>query len=459
MNRYLIACFSLAVVIGIIDTGCTKPSPFGSELLESELSEYDTLTLPVNCTVQFEDDSLVTSDRKGDVSFFLCGAVDDKIFGYFSSEIYTQILPFSNPVNFNNTTLDSIVMILPYAPAGFYGDTSNMQTLRVYKLRDTFESRNYYSTETIAEEVEIGRVDNFIPRPYTKYKGLDTTSAATNRFAHLRVKLDNSFGDFIRSIDSTTMANEVTLNRIIKGLKITSSPTGGQGAMMAFDLNGDKSMIRMYYHVGTDTIQKVFNISASSGTAHKFSHFQLAKSGTIAANAVGVPNPKYLFVHGLGHMRVRVEFPTAPQLDNIIINNAILEMTPVTLPEDMPVLPFATQLVASDSSTSSFMRYVNDLRYSLDVRNTYGFFGGQPTDDVYRMALTQRFQDIVDDTTGDPSKRTVYVSVGPAFSLLRLPYSTIDPFKLLSERVVLHGSSTDTPYELRAKVKLKFTKL
>jgi Domain of unknown function (DUF4270) len=441
---FLFGCAALWLTL----FSCTKPSPFGANLLQSEIAEFDTLSLPVICTVE-QEDKLVTSDRKAEFDYFLCGKVVDPIFGTVSSDIYTQILPASSPVNFANTTLDSIVMILPYASAGVYGDTTQAQNLRVVRLRDTFESRNYYATEQLAEEVEVGRVNNFLPHPTALYKGLDTASSVA-KFAHIRIRLDDSYGEYLRSVDSLTMTNEQTYIRATKGLKITTSSNAAPGAMLAFDLNSSLSRIRIYYKIGTDTVQKKFDLTSSQLVAHKFTHFEVPRIGTMASESVGKALPPFVYLQGMGNTRLKVEFPSAPDLDDIIVNNAILEFSATRLTEDNTTLPFATQLVMSERVTDSTFLYISDIRYSLSIRQNFAYFGGAPlkeTGDIYRyrMSVTQHFQDIVDDVSGDINKRTLYVTVNaPRFS---------------AQRVVLHGSNATTAPALRAKLNLKYTKL
>ena len=81
----------LLILFAAFWAACTKPTPFGSELLADELADYEfTDTLSITCTVEMED-SLLTSDPGSTSSAFLCGELDDPIFGKSKAEIFSLL--------------------------------------------------------------------------------------------------------------------------------------------------------------------------------------------------------------------------------------------------------------------------------------------------------------------------------------------------------------------------------
>ena len=308
-------------------TACNKPTPFGANLLIDQLDEYVfTDTLAVRYTVELED-SVITSTTG---SHYLCGELDDPIFGKSRADLFTLLrLENLNP-QFDSTTMtvDSIVMYIRYSSLGVYGDTLQPQTLRVLRLTDPIQyNKNYYSDDELTAGVEIGRVDNFLPRPRTA----DSLFVATSTAPYLRVKLDNNFGRELLHMDSTKTASDTAFWRLLRGLKIVSSASATPGAMLAFNLEDvNYSRVRLYYTKAQDTVPKKFDYFFAG--VKKFAHYTHDYAGTPAGQKINQESDDLLYLQGMQGLRLKVEFPTAHTLNNLIVNKAELELTVATLP-------------------------------------------------------------------------------------------------------------------------------
>jgi hypothetical protein len=437
-NKINQVLFTIAVACGLFFS-CTKSTPFGADLLEDQLADLDTQEIPVICTIE-QEEVQVTADRNASYSYFLCGQMNDPEFGGSSSEVFAQFKNISNP-NYTNVRFDSAFLILPYAAAGVYGDTTTTQTLRIFQLADTIaNSYNYKSTDNIAVTNEIGSVENFLPRPRTLAKILDTAST-TVKAAHLKVPLSTAFGESLLAIDSTTMTNEFLFWKATRGLKITSTTSATPGAMLAFNLNSSSCFIRVYY-TQNDTVRKTANYSLATG--NKFMHFNHDYTGTPAAAAMATANPDLLYLQGMNGLRLKLEFPTAQSLDKVLINKAELELSALS---STLLLSEASQLATYNKTTDSTYALTNDANYSLTVgSNSFQYFGGFPEKEggvqKYRMTMTKRFQEMVDATDGDPKSRTIYIYVYPR--------------QLSAARSIIYGVNNPTN---PLKMKLKYTKL
>ncbi len=441
MNQKLPALTALlGLTLLLLWSACTKSTPFGSELLDNELADYTfTDTLTTRYTLERED-SVLTSDRTFTASYFLCGELNDPTFGKSSSEIFTLIQMADLSPNFRQAgmTFDSMVMYLAYEASGVYGDTLQPQTLRVQQLDPGQQVRwdkNYFSPRTLAAGTEVGRVD-FKPRP-SKADSL----FATTKAPFLRVKLSDEFGKGIFGIDSTTLTSDTLFWQKLRGLKITTSSNGSTpGAMLAFDLNNESfSRVRLYYH--QDTVKKKFDYFFRR--SNKFMHFDHDYTGTVVGQKIGQVTEDLLYLQGMTGVRLKVEFPYADDLDNIAVNKAELVLN--APPLDNPVFPLASQIATAEYQGDSIYVYTSDVTYSLSTSSTGGFdrFGGTPLEVTvsgnkvkrYRMTLSQRFQDIVDDQSGLLKNKTLYINIQPQsrsamHSLLYGPKSTILPAKL-----------------------------
>lgn len=419
---------------------CTKTTPFGADLLSDQLADYDfTDTITVKYTVERED-SVLTSDRSFTAPYLLCGRLNDPKFGKSSSEIFTLLQMADLSPNFRKTNqkFDSLVMYLRYAPAGIYGDTTQTQTLRVYRLNAGEQvnwRKDYYSTNSLLGTTEVGSA-MFLPRPNTP----DSLFAVV-KAPYLRVRLSDDFGKELFGIDSTTLTADTAFWGKLRGLRITTEPNNSSnlGAMLAFNLNDESfSRIRLYYH--EDTVAKAFDYFFRR--ANKFTHFDLSHGGTPAGQSIGQAADELMYLQGMTGLRVRMEFPYLHLLDDIAVNKAELVLTAA---ENLATLPPASQIGITQYSGDTLFVYTNDVLYSFNTSpgGDFSRFGGTPLDEAvgttrlkrYRMTLSQRLQDIVDDQSGLLKNRTLYLSIQPQSrsamrSILYGPKSALFPAKL-----------------------------
>ncbi|MBX2890920.1 MAG: DUF4270 family protein [Saprospiraceae bacterium] len=451
MKQKLPVFTALTLLVAAIWSACTKPSPFGSELLLDELASYEfTDTLAVICSVEFEEDSLLTSDAGSTSSAFLCGELDDPFFGKSRSEIYTLVRPSLPYPNFRpgEQELDSVVLHIRYASANFYGDSLQAQTLRVFRLDEVLNSTgNYYAQSTIPATTEIGRVENFFPQPNTA----DSLFDASTRAPFLRVPLDLDFGKEIFNMDSTTIQNDSLFYQALRGLKITASSNATPGAMLAFNLNNiTYSRLSLYYRNTGDTIVRRYDFFFA-GT-NKFTHFEHNYEGSPAGQQIGQESGEHLYLQAMQGLRVKVQFPTINQLGKIAVNKAQLVLTRASLPDDLSVLMPAEQLLLTENQGDTSFVLISDVLYSVGPAFNLGFdrFGGMPKKENingtlverYRLTLSDRLQDMVNDASGDINKKTLYLNITPQGRV--------------AQRVVLRGPKNA---ELPAKLELKYTRV
>lgn len=432
------------ILTAVLWSACTKSTPFGSELLGSDQLEYAfTDTMTVRVTVEHED-SVRTSDRTATQTTFLCGSVDDPIFGKTTADLYT-LCRLVDPADRLRSTdvIDSVVMFLRYRPAGVYGDTTQDQTLRIYQVdagQGISWTRDYYALDQIPASEEIGALENFRPRPNKS----DSLFLAASKAPYLRVKMHAAFHDKLLALDSATQATDTLLWKALRGFKITTSAAAAPGAMLAFDLNeANYSRMRVYFH--RDTSAQTTDFEFDGG--NKFVHFSHDYGASPAGQRIGQANPDYLFVQAGQGLRLKVELPYADRLpSNVVINKAQLELTAVELPGDNKALfPLPGQLILNERLDTSFQP-IPDVLYSLGPNSTGGFslFGGQPeksldngvTVDRYLLTLSEYIQRVVED----PNRNTIYLSVFPQATSIA--------------RAVFYGPGSAT---FRARVTLKVT--
>lgn len=446
MTKYFPASLLLAALALV--AACNKPSPFGADLLDDQLADYafsDSVSL--RCSIVRED-SVLTSDRTLTADFFLCGQLNDPIFGPSQAEVFSLLqLDNLNPGFKTTDVLDSIELILRYDATGVYGDTTQPVSMHVYRLTDPLRwDKDYYSNQSLNAAEEIGSLD-FTPKPRTLVANPFDTDTAATKYAYVKVPLSAAFGQSLLGIDSLNMVNDTLFWEQLKGLKISVNSASTPGAMLSFDLNDGVSRIRLYYSRDTNNLTFDYLFAAN-----KFNHYTHDYSGTVAGQQIGQINPDRLYMQGMSGLKMKLEFPYADRLDNIAVNKAELVLTVADVPGDPVSLAPSGQMVATELRGDTIFVLVSDVLYSLGPTFGSGFnaFGGQPEVEVingvrvnrYRLTLTQRFQDMVDDTSGDLGKKTLYLNV----------YSQ----RASAMRSVLYGPASTT---YPPKLELKYTRI
>jgi hypothetical protein len=448
--KSLLYAGSLLFAFVVFQTACKQPSPFGSELLEEEYADYDfTDTITVECSLVRED-SIATSDKVAAAAHFLCGEINDPVFGKYRSDIYSLLLPEDLNPNFNtdSITFDSIVMYLNYAPAGIYGDTLQTQTLRVIRLAENMgNATTYYSNSTLQEGAELGRVEGFRPKP-TKSDSL----FEGNEGAFLRIRLDDAFGQELLALDSLSWVTDSAFYSKLRGLKIVCSSNGAQpGAMMAFNLNNNLlSRVALFYTEKGDTSQSRFDFYFRN--VNKFTHFDHNYTGSEVAPYIGnTITGDRMYLHGMQGVKLKVSFPYVNKLDKIAVNKAQLVLT---VADENTFLPPADQLLFTELVGDSVFNFTSDVLYTFGATGSGALkgFGGFPEKEFingnvlftrYRMTLSEKFQHMIDDDAApDLNNRTVYINVYPRVRS--------------AERTVVFGPKSST---FPAKLELKYTRV
>jgi Domain of unknown function (DUF4270) len=418
---------AVALILGIYN--CSKPSDFGSELLDDQQVELNADTLPVICTVE-RDEDLITFDSLSRAPYFLVGQLNSPEFGPSTASVFTQFLPSGIVFRFgpDTTRYDSIMLVMEYIPGPDYGDTTQLQTLTVHELTESITAQRYRASSSVATGNEIGRLD-FVPRPRTR-KVLFDTAAAAVRYAHVKVRLSDAFGQALFNADGSLITKaEQNPNLFLdafKGIKIACTTNGLPGAIMGFNMNtAARTYIRLFY-TEKDTIKRFFDYNFNSEYTErfplKFAQYQHEHVGSPAFQAIGQPNPERLYLQGMGGYRLKVEFPTAAAYDKIVVNKAELVLTRVA-----PVSPAPTlgplQIVSRIKDDDGNLAFTPDILFALtregggrfDITGGVNILESTPLGKVerYRVIVSSHFQSIVDDQSNEPNKRIIYFSINP----------------------------------------------
>ena len=174
--------------------------------------------------------------------FFLFGDLNDPIFGESRAEIYTQISPGINNLQFDSLpALDSIVLTLafPSSTQFFYGDNDQDQLIEVFEvdIPNPVERQTSYTTDIRYDlKQKLGEATFRFPED-----GFSET--------RLNIRLDNDFGTQL--IEKSQRANDTTFSNIANFLDyfngIALIPGADNSSVSFFDLKSSVSEMVIYY--------------------------------------------------------------------------------------------------------------------------------------------------------------------------------------------------------------------
>lgn len=457
VNKFYLACL---IIVAISSIGCNKSSPLGSDILPTDDFAIVAFTDEVSIKSSvIEGDSLqVYSPQQAfQLQHHLCGVTDDPVFGKVTSTVYNQFIMSRTDPDFTNIiSLDSIVLRIALGVDSSYysGCIDQPQTFHVYELSESLDRlSNYYSNESFGKKRLIASatvVPDFRTQPIGVRNG-DTIRYAPN----ITFKLDAlvSAGILADALNNPSLLETNSdFQDYFKGIAIV--PDASNNAMVRFNYESGTTGMIMYYKEQIDT-NEVFNrlgFAITSITA-KTTHFDHDITGSeleVAINANAADPSEEIYVSGMEGPDAKISFPNAEDLGNIIVNNAVLELTVVPDATDsikfpIPHLLLATQLidgfgysvlVDAVGAGNPFQGFDGSYHYVEEGGVTYR---------RYILNISKHFQDIVNGTASND----IYISARAGI---------FNGKPETSNRVVLGGA--DHPdSNVKAKLKLTYTQL
>jgi Domain of unknown function (DUF4270) len=288
-------------------------------------------------------DSLPTSGS----GVLLVGNYQDPFLGKISASTYFQIGYQSIFAPDQNSTFDSIGLILPYSRYS-YGDTTKSQTISVHQMTSlptlrvlppnrTDDNVSYFVAASQASLYNSSSV-SFNPTPIT--------TATVKFFPHrdsLYIPFPKAFGQNWFNIAQAEVGGssikyfsnpDTFIKDFFNGIHITSD--GTSNASIA-GFRTAKAKVRIYYKKLLSDKQAYFDLPLGS-TAFQFNNIKGDRSGTmlstlghrqsISSSATG----NTTFIQSGSGLATKIEFPTLKGFftnRNYILLDAALEITPV----------------------------------------------------------------------------------------------------------------------------------
>ena len=370
------------------------------------------------------------------VSAGVLGTVTDVNFGNSYASLYAQCGLSSNNITFGDgKQLDSVVLSLRYLTT--YGKFTQPLTVSVYEVtQNMVDSYKYKTNDAFSVAIPpIGTLNNWIPNLTDSV----STMAQGKLLPHLRVRLDDSFGNKILNADATALADNTGFRNLFKGFYITTASSATGNGIVNLDLASSVTGITLYYHNNADD-SLIFRLPVSGVTVN---HFDNVYTGSPVATSVTNPNPageQQMFIQGGAGTKGKILITDLDSLpENIAINKA--------------EIVFSQRMNSTDTFYNA--PELLDLYRIDDAGQPQGIeddgltgFGGVLTAETvngetvyrYRFNIKKYFQKLL---------QGVYNNNGFLLQVYRE--------NLKTERVVIANSSTDSKYQITVEV--TYTKL
>lgn len=427
---------------------CNKPSTIGADILPAGdiigLSFTDSIA-PLSSTFRGDSVKVYGPSASEQLSFFLCGELQDPVFGTSSSEMYVQFGLTAKPI-LEDPVIEEIVLSLAFANSGHSGQMDLPQSYEVYRILDTLSVIDtLYSNSVFQTSMNpVGELMGFVPN-VTDSVLVDSSLLSPQ----IRIPLDTELGqellDSLASPYFLGLTDEFTA--FFNGLNLR--PVTGNTAMVRFSLSSIYSEVTMFYRDSSGMAEEresvAFAVKSTSVKSVRFEHDH--NLGTIA-NYLDetAPNPQdFTFIQSMEGLGAKIEFPELEDWEDVIINRAELIITAAE-DEDIELYPLPTRLGAFRKDDDGNLVSITDVGIAISNSNLSLFGGDQSFDFVdgrkvvyYKMFISAYLQNVIDDRFTDKA-------------LYLIPFDRGET----ANRVVLGGSGSDR-YPM--KLNLTYTKL
>lgn len=387
--------------------GCTDPTTIGSDLLEEDAAQLEIIDSFTVEAYTVAGEPVITYSPFTALQGYMVNNLQDPVFGSSRATTHLQArLEFSSP-NFSDAEPDSLVLVLAYDTAGFYGDLDEPFTVDVHRITEFIDQNdNFFSDTTVAfspipigsATITPGNIDTVTFIDYLQGEP-DTQQQVT-----LRIPLDLSLAQELVNLDTTTYLSDTSFIRVFKGLALRA-PNPTQSSI-SFDMFNQQSGMYLYYR--RDTLFRQFRYTFSNFST-KFVTFEHDYTGTPIEPLLQSREPSndsILYTQGMQGVNIAFRFPTLATLDNVILNRAELVVHSTVLGIDDPAnFNPAEQLVFYRHNENGELTVIDDVQLAPDNLGTQ--FGGQPEDSptgegvLYRFTLSTYFQDVIDGLADD----------------------------------------------------------
>jgi len=411
MKRFQTIAASVLAAMMIAMLSCNDPLQIGTELLETSDVDFvstDTVTIQALTTqsdsvIAYQVPSFLFTNQK-------LGWVTDPVFGSHRSDLFVQILPenFVRP----SGDIDSVVLSIQYDTVDIYGIPNSIFDFEIFSLFGQLSRfGTFYTDDVLLAFTSLGTINGFSPIEADSIDIIDINSLGELDTLEvpnqMRARLDNSFGEMLFGIDSSSyMAIDSFLNAFTGILIKPTSPAGAMLPLLTTNANavgGQRNSKVSIFYKNNDGEPRQYDYLIGGATFSLHDHDY--SSGTIDGAIDNQQRSEdLLYVQGAGGPTTSIKFPHIQSLPKVVVNEAILELTTELLPEDnREIYPLPAQFFPSFKQ-DSILVLIPDVTTALQGFRDADLAGGKPLETtingtsriVYRFNISDHIQNMIE---------------------------------------------------------------
>lgn len=411
--------------LALLSLSCSKSTEtIGNGLLSENdlIGVYFTDTLQIVC----HSEIVPEMNTKG-LGTVLFGSLVDPVMGRTDANIFTQLHLSSTNQNFGSeVVVDSIVLQLGLT--GYYGDTTTLQTVHVYELDEKMSiDSNYRQFDDLAvKSIDLANGYQFRPHPKTNQTILQsviggTTYTDTVTQPIIRIPLDNSFGQYLATLDPAAYETPDAFKEACYGLKISCESVTADGAICYLTpTTNNLTQLQIYYRESpssTKPMRYYFYITSEDAYFDQYLHdYTLGSSEFIqqVVDSNALLGQDQLYLQSMGGVRAVLTFPNLTQW-----NNTLEPKTHIVINEAKLIFP-ASETLDDDSdltppTTLALLNIVDANQTSLlqDYYEGSSYYGGNysSSDQSVTFRIGEHLQRVL---MGTQETQGLYVSISGA---------------------------------------------
>ncbi|RFZ92792.1 DUF4270 domain-containing protein [Mucilaginibacter conchicola] len=463
MKFYKLGLLTLLISLFIFG-GCKRQDGIGLDVDPANQINGTLLVDTSAVLTTVPEDTVVTNNltSRAPLAYF-----QDPIYGNTEANIAALLnLPGSTTYTLPTGTIsiDSAVLVLPYATDGFYGD-SLLSTFKinVHQLAENIvTSKSYYNTaqfkfndQTIGSKTFKARAHDSL-QIYNIVKGGPDTLIKV--VPQIRIPISNAFvyNNFFNAPSGMLRTNAAYQN-YVKGLYFTIDKNGstGVGGNLALSIDSN-ARIQVYYKLTSSGTIDTTSVSLPINT--NVNQIKHTYSSRVDAALKQTSTDGLVYLQGLVGLRSKITFPNVKDILGTVGKNAVINRAELVI----KVAPGTTTPFAPNQQLTLYRLDLARQRAQLqdasttDIRNA-GVFGGRynAADGTYRFLVTAYLQDLIDGKAVDYG--TYLAPVGPTIATGTTTQQTVDisPTSTYAQRTVIIGKNSPD----RVKLNIIYTKI
>ncbi len=438
MKRFL-KTLILLIVGGGFFNACNDPTDVPDILPDEDnvdIQYTDTLSI---ASGSVKRDSVQTYSLSSQLRYYLCGELNDPVFGKTHSQIYTQFILNGNTPEDDlvNVTLDSLVLTmgLSYDTSSVsrrnYDDFSKLSEnefgVQVHRMVTPMDKdATYFSNQQFEVSDRVGTFHTYNINPKISFNPVEPPS-------FISIRLDDELGQELLDAGNAFESNK-NFQDVLNGLRISPRflSLGAHNTMVSFDFNSSSTGMVLFYSKETEGApvehkRQLFTINTT--ITAKSVNFEHNTDGSTIEDLANSPiKDSLIFIQGVSGWDGTVSFPTIANLGRIAVNNAELVMTVFEDPDMTRNVASYLQpplLLASYKGDDGDYILIEDVLSSSNV--ILSSFDGVRAEEAvdgdtstkYRMNISKHLQQIVDGDFTDP---TIFLTI---FSSAEFPTRVI----------------------------------